>query len=557
MINYNSNKKLNNEWFNLLHTLDKYDDDDTKNTIIIKFTEQLNKDLKNLEQNISVTDCAYNSPRMYNAFDRKHNIAHMLAYSLCPIDETKQLDIEKKKSYIYYQRTLSSLSRAFVEQTNKEETLKNKFKEVRKTYQRKYFCELKSEPISDAIINPTPMPVTVPIVDEFIPFFEHLKANTEVTIPKLEFKRGVQYNDGRMDLCKQVIGPPHIEKLMESLQNNTQITHFLLGNNIIGINGAHHIAQFLNGEHKQQIKTWYLAGNKIDSDGIKLIADALKTDVVCEALWLKRNPLKTEGAKWLGEMLEINKTIKIIDLNNTGILDEGTKYIMESLKKNTSLRHLYLDANGITPIGANYIADYFDFIVGNDIKGITSLWLDINRFDDEGIIKIANSLENYKYLKRLYVGSNRLSDVSTKVLCDTFVNSSTLRIFDLGLYKSTADLGELPNNIGDKGAEHVVEFIKNNKSVEFISVLHNNISTEGVKLLSEALEQNDNICFMLYEQYGNNIPQETRVAIKNKLSQNILKKYNMSLGDYFNGKLRFIKGSKKLKNIDSIYRNRM
>lgn len=557
MIKYNSNQKLTNEWKILLNTLYNQNDDDTKNIIVIKFTDQLKKDIENLKQNVNVSECAYNAPRMYSKIDKIYNIAHMMAFSLYPLDGTREFDNAKVTSYIAYQKTLSILSRAFIEQLNKEWTLQGQFKEVRKTYQRKFFCELKNAPISDLILNPVPMPVSVPDAEEFAPFFEHLKANNEVTIPQLEFLRGVQYNDGRMDLCKQVVGPPHIAKLMESLKDNTQVIHFLLGNNIIGINGAQAISQFLNDEHKPQIKTWYLAGNEINSDGTKLISDALKTDIVCESLWLKRNPIKIEGAKYLGDMLETNKHIKILDLHNTGILDEGTKYIMESLKKNTTLRHLYIDANGIGLIGAGYIADYFNYVVEKDFKGITSLWIDMNRIDDDGMNIITNSLANYKYLKRLVVGSNRLSDVSTKVLCDTFVNSSTLKVFDLGLYKSTADLGELPNNIGDKGAEYVAEFIKNNKSVEFISVLHNDISAEGVKLLSLALEMNDNICFIMYEQYGVDIPQEVRVSIKDKLSQNILRKYNMSLGDFCNDKLRYIKGSSKLKNIDSVYRNRM
>ena len=38
---------------------------------------------------------------------------------------------------------------------------------------------------------------------------------------------------------------------------------------------------------------------------------------------------------------------------------------------------------------------------------------------------------------------------------------------------------------------------------------------------------------------------------------NIKNKYNMSYGDFCNNKLRYIRGSNDLKNIDSVYRNRM
>lgn len=155
------------------------------------------------------------------------------------------------------------------------------------------------------------------------------------------------------------------------------------------------------------------------------------------------------------------------------------------------------------------------------------------------------------------MGSNRLSEVGAKVLCDVFVNSTTLKVFDLGLYKSTADLGELPNNISDKGVEYLVEFIKNNKSVKVLNLLHNNISSEGVDKLANALLLNDTICWIYYEQYGMEIKQETKLIIRNRMAQNIMRHYGMTIDEFCNNKLRYIKGSKKLKNIDSVYRNRM
>ena len=188
---------------------------------------------------------------------------------------------------------------------------------------------------------------------------------------------------------------------------------------------------------------------------------------------------------------------------------------------------------------------------------MTSLWIDMNRFDDDGMTLISNSLKNYPYLKRLYVGSNRITDIGVKSLCEALVNHKELIVFDLGLYKSTSDLGELPNNFGDKGAEHIAEFIKKNKSVEIISILHSDITLDGLHKDNEALQQSDNIVNLNYEQYGLFIPQELRGAIKTKLESNIQNKYNMSYEEFCTNKLRYIRGSNKLKNIDSVYRNRM
>ena len=424
--------------------------ENTLDVVTNQFVKQLQFDQNNLNDNKSVTDCALFTPRLYNAIDKQHNIGHLIATKLFPVSEAdlaKPENINKKWNYIQYQKCLSKLSSAFMTQIEKEQTLNSQFREVRKTHQRKYFCELKNKPLSDLILNPTPMPVTVAPIEELEPFYNHLALNNSVTEPMKEFIRGVQYNDGRMDLCKQVVGPPHIEKLMQSLKNNTHVEHFLLGNNIIGLNGAKAINDFLLHEHKPNIKTWYLAGNEIDSASAQLLYEALKNDTICEALWLKRNPIKPLGAVYIGKLLESNNHIKILDLCNTGVLDEGVNYIFQALYKNTTLKHLYLDANGITIVGAKNIAKYFDYLVENNKKGLTSLWIDINKLDDSGVSIIADSLKKYKYLKRFIAGSNMISDIGTKVICDTLVNSQCI-VLDLGLYKSTSDLNCLPNNNG-------------------------------------------------------------------------------------------------------------
>lgn len=555
MHKYNSEMK-NNQWKVLLEDLNPEKIDSTVNI----FVDQLKKDNELFNNNMQISDCAYNTPRIKSFYDKKYSFSHKIAFSLYPIDDndiSKDISIKKKWSYIQYQKLLSKLSNTFVEQIKKEESLKVQFKEVKKNNQRANFCKLEKRPISDLIINPTPMPAEVSNIDDFTPFLNHLYLNEKLNVQQLEFQRGVIYIDGRVDLCKQVFPGDQFDKLMNSLKNNTFINHFLLGNNIVGLDGAISIANYLNNDHKNILQTLYLAGNKIDSNSIKLIADALKKDNDCEALWLKRNPLKPEGALHLAKMLEINKKIKILDLHNTGILDEGVKYIMESLKQNNILRHIYLDANGLSKISCEYICDYFQYLIDNSIKGLSSLWIDINRLNNDGSIMLSKTLKNYKYLKRLMIGSNRIGPIGCKEICENLVNHPNLKVLDLGFYKSTSDLQELPNVISDNGVPYIVEFILKNKKVQVLSILHNNISIEGLEKINDALEHNDTIVYLYYQQYGCDIPKKLEDSIKNKLAENIKKIYNMEFVDFVNNKLRYIKGSEKLKNIDSIYRNKM
>ena len=431
MFRFNS-KDTKNTWKLLLEELQSGKAlDDISN----KFIQQLSIDEANSNINTKVSECAYYAPRIGSSLDKKYNIARNIALKKYKIDENdlvRDFTTKKKWSYIQYQKLISNLSKVFKEQIEREYTLTGKFKNILKDSQRKYFCELKNKPVSNIILNPTAMPVEISSIEDLNPFFDHLKSNQPIEDTKINFLRGIHYNDGRMDLCKQVVGPTHIDELMNSLKNNTQIEHFLLGNNIIGLKGSEAIAKFLLDNNKPKIKTWYLAGNDINDEGAKLLSEALKHNTICEALWLKRNPIKPNGAKYIGELLEINKSIKVLDMHNTGILDQGVEYLMNSLKKNNTLRHLYLDANGLTHLSSRYISEYFDHLVTNNIKGITSLWLDINRIDDEGIITLSNSLKNYKYLKRLIVGSNRLTHLSAKALCENLNYCPNLKVLDIG-----------------------------------------------------------------------------------------------------------------------------
>ena len=82
-------------------------------------------------------------------------------------------------------------------------------------------------PISDAVLHPKPMPTDIAKVKEFKDILSFLKRNS---LPKepAEFVRGIVHTDGRLDLCKQGVGP-HLHHVTEALVGNNVIKHFLIG----------------------------------------------------------------------------------------------------------------------------------------------------------------------------------------------------------------------------------------------------------------------------------------------------------------------------------------
>lgn len=521
-----------------------------------EFAQQLLKDKELLDLNQEVSECAKYAPGRKSVYDKKYNIAHIISRIIYPPKSEDKVDTTHTN--IRYSKLLSSLRAKYNAQElaiKNAEIEKKNYKKNLFMSQKREFCTMKNKPMSTSITDPTPMPVLIAEKEDLTDFFNHLASNKPViSDDKVQFVRGVHYNDGRIDLCKQVVGNLWIQDLMNSIKNNPHVKHFLLGNNIINIEGATAIANFITEPHVPQIKTWYLAGNQINSQGIELIAKALTTDAIANALWLKRNPIK-EGAKYLGDMLKQNTTLRILDLDNTGLLDSGVKDLFEGLKHNTTLKHLYLSSNGITEEGCKYIAEYFDYKVLASEKGLESLWLTINRIGDAGTEILMNSLKNYKHLKRLNLGSNRITHVGAKHVFETYLDSTNLIMLDLGYYKSTLDLGEMPNNLGSEGCDYAIQFLNGNKSVQYFSIMNNYLSVEDLDKLS--CVDNDTILLLAMEQHGLKASNDAALRLRNRLSANIKRVYDMEYNEFIKNPIRFLKHTKKVQYIDSVYRNKM
>lgn len=527
--------------------------------LVKKFVEGLERDylLLKSDSNSDISECGLFAPRSRSTYN---NSIHPVRFvneiiNLMYIEPQRVEQFANGK--IMYTKLISRLSKKYVDQYTKYFLSNNKYKLFRLLeHDRKNWDYLKNKPLTTVVTNPTAMTVEIAPLEELEPFFKFLDSNAipidnnDEFEPCMKFIRGALYKDKRMDLCKQVVGPTWIEMLMSSLVSNTQVEHFLLGNNIIGPVGGKAIGQFLLHEHKPKIKTWYVAGNDLDAEGIEWICQGLKSDTDCVNLWLKRNPLKPEGIKHIAELLKTNSYIKILDLHNTAVFDEGTKYLMEGLVSNRTLRHLYLDANGITKQGIKYVCEYFNYLIKNDLEGISSLWIDMNNIGDDGIIELVKILGKYKYLKRLNLGSTGLTEKSISSIVEAFESHPNLIVLDLGMYKSTSDMGMITNNIGNDGMYLLTNLIKSNKSIQYLSVMMNGLTGKGIEYLYESIQLNDTIMYIDFAQYGIDVPQKIYSGIKAKVESN-----RVNAG--YTRKLRNLKHGEQIHWIDSIYRNNM
>ena len=256
-------------------------------------------------------------------------------------------------------------------------------------------------------------------------------------------------------------------------------------------------------------------------------------------------------------MLENNASLKTLDLVNVGMLDEGVKYLFESLKKNHSLRTLYIDANGIGEAGAEYIADYFECLKAEHRQGLSGLFLAINRLGDNGARTIAKAVEGYPHLRRLDLSSNRIQNEGLNGLLEACNTLPHLIYLGLGLYKSTSDMGELPNYFDGRGADAIADFIRTNQTVQLLGLRDTNLRPGGYDAIVDALAANHTLMDLDYPQFRSAMAKALAARIQALLARNIHQQLGISVDEFKQGPKRQIKHTDRVVFIDSIYRNNM
>lgn len=445
------------------------------------------------------SDCARHAPRLGSATDRYCRLARRVALAMSPA-------ADKTVAYARYRRLV--VSRSSDPEPAPERAPRSPEHAI-----GSWTRESLAAPISDEVRRPLHEPVVPCTREALSPLLEHLRDQRPPVAPA-RFPRGTHMPDGRLDLCKQVVGPEGIGPLLSAMDGNPHVRRLLLGNNIIGNAGASKIADFIRAG-RTRVNVWYIAGNRIDARGLAPVCDALLDRRDVEGLWLKRNPLGPEGARHVARVLRSDAALLTVDLVNTGLLDEGAGVIVDALRENTWLRHLYLGTNGITARGVAPLAEY----LARENR-LESLFLSCNRLGDEGARALAEALAQDRRLVRLSLASNRIGPEGARALAEALAEHPSLQFLDLGWTRATAAVGELGNRIGNRGCEALADALRVNRSLRVLDISHNGVSQRALDKICDALEHNHTLVALRCPQWGKAVNHDSIARLRARLEAN-------------------------------------
>jgi Ran GTPase-activating protein (RanGAP) involved in mRNA processing and transport len=227
---------------------------------------------------------------------------------------------------------------------------------------------------------------------------------------------------------KRLIDEEGVELLAKALGSNETITTLNLSGNMIGPTGVKALADALTTNKETKITTLNLGSNMLKDEGVELLAKALETNETITKLNLVHNTIGPAGVKAL-----VNALTKIttLDLGVNSLKDEGVKVLADALKTNTTITTFNLSDNTIGPQGVKALVDA---LTENKRTKITTLNLSYNKIGLQGVKVLADALktnETITTITTLDLGGNQIGNYGATVLADALKTNKTITTLDL------------------------------------------------------------------------------------------------------------------------------
>jgi hypothetical protein len=274
---------------------------------------------------------------------------------------------------------------------------------------------------------------------------------------RLDFPAGTALPDGRLDLCKQQVGPLGAARIAAALPRvgpdaAGPVRHLLLGTDGLGDSGADAVA---DGAGERGVRTLYLGCNKITAAGACRIASRLRqSPQSVRAVWLKRNPLGAAGGSAAAELIGSAPLLRTLDLVQTGLEPTGLAEIVDALiaaaGSGREFERLYAGGN---PLGVNGAGELARLIRNGSVA---ELYVSASGLGDTGALVVAEALRaaSFGRLKRISLASNGIGPRAVAELVDAAVGSG-VEALDLGRVGAAGVLAAPDNRVDAQAAADI------------------------------------------------------------------------------------------------------
>jgi Ran GTPase-activating protein (RanGAP) involved in mRNA processing and transport len=221
-----------------------------------------------------------------------------------------------------------------------------------------------------------------------------------------------------------------------------------------------------------------IESNKIGDEGVRVLSRALKEKNSCvKYIHFRECGLTSGAAECFAEILKCNTTLKNLYFGFEKLGDRGAEFIASGLCHNTTLEELGLASIELTGAGLRFLADALK--TNHTLKIIR---IDRNKLGAEECRIIAEMLLTNDSLELIDLSRNPIGDDGISVILDALIKKPDA-LEKIGLYGCEISSREMHkfveffqkttvfkrmhlglNPIGDAGAEHIVEALKQNKS---------------------------------------------------------------------------------------------
>jgi hypothetical protein len=281
---------------------------------------------------------------------------------------------------------------------------------------------------------------------------------------RLDFPAGTALPDGRLDLCKQDVGPAGAQRILDALPEITPATrprpfikHLLLGTDNLGDDGADTVAAAAG---PKGLETLYLGCNGITAGGVCRMADNLRTSTQAGrlgvglgvgAVWLKRNPLGPAGGEAAAALLNAAPGIRTLDLVRTGLNAAAVTTLADALIAAAgtarAFERVYLGGNAVGVQGAQALARLIA------AGSVTELHISAADLGDAGADAISEGLTTAPpgVLRCLSVASNGIGPAAAARLVAAAATAN-VEILDLGRVRAARVMAAQDNRIDEAAA---------------------------------------------------------------------------------------------------------